>query len=268
MTGMLQRQQVYPNRGHRRQLVRVAKRVERISRVVLLWLLGVSLLYAGSRAMVAEQLFAVEQVHIEGELSRISEAMVRDVAGIAMGTNLFRLPLDEIQQRLLAQPWIKAAAVRRKLPHTVWIYVQERQPVALLNLKGLYLVDDEGAIFKSLAIDDQDDLPIVSGITDVTMTADDVGRSVQLNRLLAAYRLFATHPLAEQVGCSEMVRDAYDRISIVTEHPAMQLRLGAAPQVTQFDQILTILSVAPPQESAVQSMDVFLERKVIVRYVS
>lgn len=268
VNGMLQRQQVYPNRGRRRQIVRVARRVERISRVVLLWLLGLSLLYAGSRAMVADGLFAVQQIHIEGDLSRISEAMVRDVAGIAMGTNLFRLPLDEIQARLVAQPWIKAAAVRRKLPHTVWIYVQERQPVAMLNLHGLYLVDADGAIFKSVARDDQDDLPIVSGITDVAITEDRVGRSAQLDRLLTAYRLFAAHPLAERVGCSEILRDAYDRISIVTEHPAMQLRLGETPQATQFDQVLTILSVAPPQDPTVRSMDVYLERKVVVRYVS
>ncbi|MBI4238864.1 MAG: FtsQ-type POTRA domain-containing protein [Deltaproteobacteria bacterium] len=252
-------------RHRQRRWLRIARRVERISRVVLVWLLGVGALY-GIYALICERdLFAVRQIVVSGDFTHLDEASIKELTEVELGTSLFQLSLDAVQERVNRHPWVRASAVRRKLPHILWIYVVEREPIALLNANGLYLVDAEAKIFKAHQVGDPSDLPILTGITDVTVDGNGVGHSTQLEGLLQLERRFERHALAERLGISELVRDRYGRISVITERPAIQLRLGEQPSVEQLDRFVEIWPALEPASSAMQSVDLFVERKVVVR---
>lgn len=252
-------------RHRQRRLLRIARRVERISRVVLVWLLGVGVLYGGYAMVCERDLFAVRQIVVSGDFTHLDEASVKDLADVALGTSLFHVSLDAVQERINRHPWVRASAVRRKLPHILWIYVVEREPIALLNANGLYLVDAEAKIFKAYQVGDPADLPILTGITDVTVDGNGVGHSAQLEALLQLERHFERHAVAERLGISEMIRDRYGRVSVITERPAMQLRLGEQPSVEQLDRFLEILPALDRAHGTIQSVDLFVERKVVVR---
>lgn len=253
-------------RQRRHRLLRVARQVERVSRVVLVWIVLFGAVYGGGYLLLNGALFEVEQVVIRGDLQHMTESEIHELAAVPVGDTLFSVSMHEVQERLLKHPWIRSVAVRRKLPHSVWIFVEERRPVALLNLQGLYLVDEHAEIYKARDNADPADLPIFSGVTDVVVDQFGVGHSVQIEDLLVVHQSYMQHAVAEQLGCSEVHRDQYGRISVVTELPAMRVRLGTLQREEQWDRLLAVVQSFAAEEQLPQSIDLYIDRKAVVRY--
>ena len=61
--------------------------------------------------------------------------------------NVLRIELSKLRHRLEKETWIRQVEILRALPSTLVIYVQERQPAAILELHGdLMVADKEGII--------------------------------------------------------------------------------------------------------------------------
>lgn len=89
---------------------------------------------------------------------------MKAVLGVKKDTSIFAYDLAEIQQRLVRLPWIKTATVERHLPDTIYIKLQERQPVALWQKDNkLALVDSEGVILADKNLSAFKDLIIITG---------------------------------------------------------------------------------------------------------
>ncbi|MFH1066728.1 MAG: FtsQ-type POTRA domain-containing protein, partial [bacterium] len=73
------------------------------------------------------------EVHVNGA---ISTAQVLRWSGVEKGQNLIALDLDCVRARLLRIPYIDHVSVERRLPDTLRIIVDERQPIALLQPKS------------------------------------------------------------------------------------------------------------------------------------
>lgn len=257
-------QQDVRNKERRRKTVRRwLMHFERIALVILCWCGAVGLLFGGYLAVVGLPLFAVEEVVVHGELQMLSADIIRDLSGIERGGNVFHVAVADVHQRLQANPWIAEVAVRRKLPHTIWIYVSERTPAAILNLHGLYLVDEDGTIFKTWEPGDPSDLPVLSGVTDVQVDAEGYGRSPQVRALLQLKGEFERTPMGEQFGASELLIDRFGRYAVVTAQPSIVVRLGTAFQPEQLERLRQVWPAL--QEKRVAAVDVSIERKVIVR---
>lgn len=258
-------QQDVRNKDRRRKTVRRwMKRVERVSLVILAWCGVVGLFFGGYLAVMGLPLFAVTDVVVQGELHQLTPDAVRALAAIAPGTNVFHVRMPDLHRRLRNDPWIGEVAVRRKLPQTVWIYVAERTPAALLNLQGLYLVDEEGVVFKSWEPGDPADLPVLSGVTDVEVDADGLGHSAQVRTLLQLREAFERTPTGEQLGLAECILDRSGRLAIVTAQPTVYVRLGEQLSARQLERLQQVLP-AVMQERQVAAVDLSVERKVIVR---
>lgn len=266
MTGIyLEQQRVRLNRQRQRKVVNFFRKVERITRVLIFWACGVSLLYGAYVLIVEQEYFSIHQVIIRGELEHLDEARIRELSQVALGDHLFQLSMRQIRRQLQAEPWIRSAAVRRKLPHTLWIYIEEREPVALAHADRLYLVDRDGVIFKPVAVDDPTDFPILRGVDDLRWGGEHVGRSAQMDPLLALMETFEKHPLAEQLGCSEVIRDPFGRLAIVTESPLLHLQFGLKPQLAQLDRLSTLLRTVDASQWGPTTVDLSVQRKIVVR---
>ncbi|MBI2344016.1 MAG: FtsQ-type POTRA domain-containing protein [Deltaproteobacteria bacterium] len=266
MNQLLQHQMVQRQRQRKARLRKSILQVERIARVVFVWACGIGLLYGAYMAIFTHDFFRVSTVVIRGDLQRLDEATIRDRAGVAVGDHLFRLSMRDIQARLQEEPWIREVAVRRKLPNTIWIFVIEYDAAAIVYGDAFFLTDAEGHIFKQASLEELGDLPILSGIDDMTIDQQGVRRSTELLQLLDVYHLFDRHPLSEHFGCSEIVRERYGHISIVTDQPAVRFRLGEHPSRAQLDRLYTVLSALTSTGRTVSAIDLFMERKVVVRY--
>lgn len=98
------------------------------------WPVGVALivivivgLAAAAAALTYTSLFDARRIRVEG--SARPDADVIAAAGLDGDVNVFHLDTAAAEAALLADPWIQGAEVRRRLPHTVVIHVDERVPV-------------------------------------------------------------------------------------------------------------------------------------------
>ncbi len=90
--------------------------------------------------------FSTKTVDVVGN-KRLSAQMVRDISGVKIGDNSLDVSIAKMEQALLETPWVEAVAVKRVLPDTFIITVQERLPVFWVR-KGevLYYADVQGTI--------------------------------------------------------------------------------------------------------------------------
>ncbi len=79
------------------------------------------------------------------------------------GVPLEEIDLNDVRMLLEAHPFVKAARVSRHYPYTLRVEIRERQPIAMLNLKPILFVDNEGVILPDMELSDNLLLPCLSG---------------------------------------------------------------------------------------------------------
>jgi len=95
---------------------------------------------------------------------RLAAAFIFQLGGLGPGTNLLALRPARVEQALAAHPWIAKAEVTRIWPNRLKVSIQEREPVALIQLGELYYVDRNGSLFKPLSPGDPLDFPVITGL--------------------------------------------------------------------------------------------------------
>ncbi|NLN18266.1 MAG: FtsQ-type POTRA domain-containing protein [Firmicutes bacterium] len=90
--------------------------------------------------------FRLEEIELSGS-QYFSEAEIMAVGGLRHGQNLFDIDLRDLTARLLAEPVVKDALVRRRLPSGLAVVLTERQPVAAVVADGvLWSLDAEARV--------------------------------------------------------------------------------------------------------------------------
>jgi cell division protein FtsQ len=88
----------------------------------------------GYRAMTRGAYFSVKNIEIQG-ISRLTSKEVLDITGLTEGGNALALSIDALEGALLRSPWVQSASVKRVLPDTLIVTVQEKDP-AFWKLEG------------------------------------------------------------------------------------------------------------------------------------
>ena len=133
--------------------------------------------------------FNVTEIKIRGN-NKISVDEIRKKADSCLNKNVFSLNLERIEEKLREDWRLKEVRVKRRLPSTILIEVEEKSPVLWISLP-IDLVKPQNCGFYGLSIDQElipldqtdlsRDLPIVSGIQ---MGAKDM----KPNQALEPYR--------------------------------------------------------------------------------
>jgi cell division protein FtsQ len=88
----------------------------------------------------------VDDIEVEGRAMTGRDAVLSAI-GAARGTPLFAVSPSQAKAQLEALPWVRSAAVERRLPETVHIHLVERQPFAFWQRQGkLVLIDRDGVV--------------------------------------------------------------------------------------------------------------------------
>jgi cell division protein FtsQ len=109
-------------------------------------------------------MFTVREIRFTG-LTHATESELLRRSGLAVGDNLFRSDLPRAARAIESHPWIAAARIDRRLPGALLINVEEHRPAALVQAGAIYVLDDEGRLFKKAAPEDGLDVPILTGLS-------------------------------------------------------------------------------------------------------
>jgi cell division protein FtsQ len=165
---------------------------------VLLIMFGTWHLY---QELLKSPYLAIKEIKIAGNM-RVSKAEVLELAGVNVGDNLLKINMGDIQKSLRLNPWVAEVDVRRNFPNRLSIGIKERNPIAFINLDNLYFVDETGVIFKKISIEDELDLPIITGlkredIEEGAKISELAIKAVNLIHILARKEIFVNEELSE-----------------------------------------------------------------------
>jgi len=133
-----------------------------------LWPLGMGVsilgLYGLACALVASPLFVLQEVTVEIS-GRASPEEIRSMSGIRPGMNILSLDTEVVSRRLETHRWIQHATVVKQLPDRVLIQVRQREPAAVIEMKGdLYYLDREGTVLGRVGPGEPLDFPMITGL--------------------------------------------------------------------------------------------------------
>lgn len=84
---------------------------------------------------------SVRQVEISGDQRQPRLDIYREILS-GGSDSMFLLDIAELRTRLLSLPWVADASIRRQWPDTLVIQITERQPIAIWQVGGRYLLTD------------------------------------------------------------------------------------------------------------------------------
>jgi len=176
----------------------VGRRRERFPRLArLLKVLGVLLvlggtgagLWEGYRALVRLPYFRVAEIQVEGNLQVAAQDIIASVR-LTPDTSILEVDLKALARRVLENPWIKEAAVRRRLPLSLTIQVVERMPEAVFIADRRYLLSADGVILATLVEDELPTLPTLRAATPRRVAVGERILSSEMIQGLSVWRQF------------------------------------------------------------------------------
>ena len=168
-------------------------------------------------------LFTVRTV----DMNRCANVSLEEVWAIVRGDGsgiLWSVPAKEIARRLSGHPWVRSVSVRKSFPDRLVVRIQERTPVAMVNLDVLHYLDEEGRPFKRLTAYDPKNLAIVTGFSREELLRKDPVTVRDLRKTLDLLRGVEAGALRQNV--SEIHFDAQDGYTVVTRDAGLQLKVG------------------------------------------
>lgn len=131
---------------------------------------------------------ALREVLVQGR-GRTSQQDLMTALDLQLGTPILALDPAVLRARLEALPWVARATVERRLPDTLFISVEEREPLALWQREGeIALIDRTGAVIRDPALEPFAHLPMVVGdganghaaeLVEMLALAPDLARRVK-----------------------------------------------------------------------------------------
>jgi len=166
----------------------------------------------------------VDEIAVEGT-ARVQDSDIFDYAGVRPGQPIFDLNLDQMTMGLLAHPWIRNVTVRRKLPDSVVILVNEEQPALVVATPAVYVANGDGELFKRVSATDQLDLPLLSGVSASLFESDPIRAKSVVREAISLAE--AVNDSADVVGSlQELIWDSAAGWSVATVLPPVRSSLG------------------------------------------
>ena len=151
-------------------------------RVLVHWPMIVALVLAMGSALAAYQmvnflgqgdLFGLRALEVGG-LHLLDGDDVLAASGLEVGTNIFAVDLEEVEQRLENVCWIERAMVMRKPPDRLAVEIVERQRLAWVELGATYGIARDGVLLPKDQAPGESfadlNLPVISGLAAVSDT--------------------------------------------------------------------------------------------------
>ena len=232
--------------GVKRKHLRRQRKLKALMLLIALAVLGGVI----GRSILTSPYFEIKVIRVEGT-NRLPQAQILKWANIPSGQSIFQVNLRRIAQRISSNLLIKRAEVKRILPSTVLIRIEERMPFVYLSQKNsLYEVDDEGVILgKGKKISD---LPMIVGS----------GWSSRPEKIKLAVRILHT---AEELGLSFSKIEMNNKGAMVgCLKNGPMIYLGERPHLAYLSYLPLVLAARGRKGRDIKYVDIRFRDQIVV----
>jgi cell division protein FtsQ len=202
--------------------------------------------------------FEVKKLSVSGSagaLKRVTENEIVSQAEFEIGTNVFRVGLEGIRQRVERLQWVRYATVERILPDHILIKVAEREPIGLARIRGEVFQFDADAVILELDPVSGASFPILDGLK-----LDDPSGNL---KKVATYRRVLDE--LGQPDLSEVHINDKAEVSVVAGDDPMLVSLGATDYKARWLKYLQLKSQIQQKYPQAVRVDLRFKDQVIVR---
>jgi cell division septal protein FtsQ len=132
--------------------------------IIILVVVGYGFFRFANYMISDSKMFLLKNVEVEGN-KYIGDRDIIRIASIDEGMKLFQVSPQNIVTKILKNPYLCGVSVSRSLPSTLIISVQEREPVAYLVDKKIYMIDAWGKILLKKPGMSLENLPLITGLS-------------------------------------------------------------------------------------------------------
>lgn len=113
---------------------------------------------------ISSSIFELKQIDVDGN-SKITKSDIIKIGDIETGKNIFKYNLNDVEKKLLVNPYIKYVKVSRKFPDKLVITIKENSEYAIIKEGASYIYIGENGLVLSEQKDIKNkNMPLVSGI--------------------------------------------------------------------------------------------------------
>ena len=206
--------------------------------------------------------FRVDRITVRGN-THVSQGEILALIGPLREQNILTADLDIYRQHLMASGWVKTATLRRVLPSTIEVTVEERSPVGLARLGArLYLIDSGGAVIAEHGRPLTDhNLPIIDGLLLGSGRGIDETRAQLASNLISAIRPYPE--LLSQVSQVD-VSNPHNAVILLNDSPTL-IHLGEDRFAERFQEYLELLPSLRSHVLDIDYIDLRFDRRLFLR---
>jgi len=174
---------------------------------------------------------------------------VRQICQFPKRTTVVAIDIERLKREIEKNPWVRCAVVERRFPHTLRVEVEKHQPIAFVVVKPkLYLMSDQGVLFKEVSKDEGLDLPVVTGLFDDTyqISGGDTEQEKDLRTVLTMIKIMNGWSKQWSVErLSEIHARGRGRFSLYFDHLRAEVRLNTGDlrlQLKRLSQVVDYLA--------------------------
>ena len=208
--------------------VRFQRILKKVFRIAFHLLLVSVFLFVGHRIYVhllGDPFFRVREVEIEG-YRKISKDTLLSLVTLDGISNLFTVRLREVAKRLESHPWIDHVKVRKVFPNKISIHVEERKPIAILQLEELYYIDHKGVIFSRVGDRDEYNFPFLTGLTRDILEKDPAEANRLITKAIELLRIADREKVSPLEEISEVHMEKTFGLRCFAQTEGLEVRLG------------------------------------------
>jgi cell division protein FtsQ len=161
-------------------------------------------LISGYQFLSSARWFKIQDIEVIGAGDSMKKALIK-LSGITEGDSLLSIDIATVERTIEKHPWIKDVTAARSFPHRVRIEVQHEEPIAVVVLDRMCLMNKEGILFKDIEKNDPIDFPIITGLSG--NTGELGGHLTRVSSFLSAYSLWSEVLLARDLSEVHVEKD-------------------------------------------------------------
>ncbi len=175
--------------------------------------------------LLEDPFFRVREVAVEG-CQRIPRESVLSLVKVEGMPSLFAVNLEKVGKPLESHPWIEQVGVRKVFPNKIMIQIEERKPIAILQLEEPYYIDTQGVIFSPVGDGDRFDYPFLTGLTREMLDQDSAGAKTLITKGLEILTISEKRKGSPLLELSEIHMEKNYGLKCFTRTAGIELRMG------------------------------------------
>ena len=187
------------------------------------------------------------------------------LSGVIGKESLFSVDPREIAKNISRHPWVKEASVKKQFPDKLNVYVEEREPIAMVNLDNLYYIDKEGVIFKKLEKEDDTDYLIITGLNEEEAFSDDIDGKDNIFQAISLIDMLSKRGAFSDKNVSEINLCDDKGIILFTYNDAIPIKVGARFSNNRFDRLERVFKELKKKSIRPEYIDIDYDKRVVVK---